>query len=50
MLAGALYARRSQALVELKEAMGGSAVPAIPMAYGQSEYRQWLTIAGWRSG
>ena len=30
--------------------MGGSAVPAIPMAYGQSEYRQWPTIAGWRSG
>jgi hypothetical protein len=30
--------------------MGGSAVPAIPMAYGQSKYRQWQTIAFWRSG
>jgi hypothetical protein len=50
MLAGALFARRSQALVELKEAMGGSAVPAIPMAYGRSEYREWPTIAGWRLG
>jgi hypothetical protein len=40
VLAGALFARRNQAWVELKGAMGGSAVPAIPPAYGQSEYRQ----------
>jgi hypothetical protein len=40
VLAGALFARRNQAWVGLKGAMGGSAVPAIPTAYGQSEYRQ----------
>ena len=35
----ALSARANQALVEVEDATGGSAVPAIPTAYGRSGYR-----------
>src|ERR1700754_4334017 len=42
---GALFARRNQACVWTIEATGGSAVPAIPMAYGRSEYREWADIS-----